>query len=288
MFELEPPPRSINVFGHEWRNWLFNVYRWIKANMSRDFFVDVARGLVTGHSTIHKFGRNSAVGTSIEPICEGGFYRMPQATATVTLAAISTSASDTAAGTGARQLTIIYLDSTGAEQTGTISMNGTTETTDTITGVLRVNRIFVSQSGSYADQGTPSQAGVITVRVSGAGATWATLTQADTNFGNSQSLIGFYTVPLRKKAYILTAHATLDSGKTVDLYFFKRENILETAAPYSAFRLQNAYIGIDRTLYFGHSTYEEYPELTDIGFMAKVSTGTADVSVEFELLIIDN
>ena len=74
----------------------------------------------------------------------------------------------------------------------------------------------------------------------------------------------------------------------MDIYFFKRENILETAAPYTAMRLQNAYIGSSGELTYAHKTVDKYPELTDIGYMAAVGTGTADVSVEFELLLVDN
>lgn len=254
---------------------------------SSDWFIEVAKGNISGHSFVHKFGRNDSVGTTMVPVCEGGIYQTPQIGSTVTLAAISTSANDTAAGSGAREITLEYLDSTGAVQTGTIAMNGTTETTATIAGVWRLYRFYVSASGSYASSSTPSQVGTITIRVAGAGATWGVLGLADTGFGSGQSLVASYTVPLGKTAYLLTSETSVDTGKSVDVMFFARRNATETAAPYSAMRLQNLYSGVTDSISFEHKTAEAYPALTDIGFMAKTSTGTADVSCEFELLLVD-
>ena len=93
-----------------------------------DFRTALARGQIEGHSYVHKFGAHT-VGTTIAPVCQGGFYRMPQVNATVELAAISGSANDIAGGSGAREITVQYLDSSCALQTGTIAMNGDSETT---------------------------------------------------------------------------------------------------------------------------------------------------------------
>lgn len=260
-----------------------NVYEFSDA-----FLREVAKGRVVGHSLIHKFGANDNIGSTIAPVCQGGFYRTPQSTGTVELAVVSTSVNDTAAGAGAQEITLEYLDSTGAVQQGTIATNGTTESTETISGVLRLVRAWVSGSGTYASQSAASQQGTITIQVSGGGDTWAVIPQVTTGFGAGQSLIGAYTVPLGHTAFILSVIMTVDSGKSADLYFFKRDNILQTSAPYDAMRMQNTYIGIKGGPHtVEHQTNEKYSELTDIGFMAVGSAGT-DVDVEFELLLIDN
>lgn len=253
-----------------------------------DWFIETAKGNIAGHSFVHKFGRNESVGTSLVPVAEGGIYPTPQTSSTVTLEVISTSANDTAAGTGAREITLEYLDNTGAVQTGTIATNGTSASTETISGVWRLPRFYVSASGSYAGVSTPSQEGTITIRVSGGGATWGVLGLVDTAFGAGQSLVACYTVPLGKTAYILQTQASVDTGKSVDIMFFARRNSDETTAPYSALRVQNYYEGITDQITFTHKTHEAYPALTDIGFMAKTSTGTAGVSCEFELLLVDD
>lgn len=248
----------------------------------------IARGFVPGHSYIHKFGAINGLTTDLTPVCQGGFYRTP--TSPVTLAAISTDADDTAAGAGAQQLTLEYLDSNFTEQTATIEMNGLTETTDSISGVTRLYRAYISRSGTYATQASPSQQGTITIRVSGAGDTWAVIPQIGAGFGIGQSLIGSYTVPAGKTAYILRQTINVDANKPADVYFFKRENADDTGTPFTGvMRLQNQWIGVANAgLTFEHSSMEEYPALTDIGFLAKMQTGTGDVTVEFELFLVDD
>jgi len=253
---------------------------------TRDFLTEVALGLHDGYSLVHKFGFNSAVGTSLEPITSAGVYQTP--TSTVTLAAISSDADDTAAGAGAQQITVQYLDSTFTEQTDTIEMNGTTETTDTITGVLRVYRVWVSRSGTYATSSTPSQQGTITIRVENAGSTWATIPLADTGFGAGQSQIAWYTVPSGYTAYILSFFISVDTNQSADIFFFKRENADDTSSPYSGvMRAQNSYIGVNGVLTIDHKTNESYPAMTDIGFLGKAAAN-AEISCEFELLLKAN
>lgn len=253
---------------------------------SESILLAASQGAIPGYSTIHKFGHNAAVSTTIVPICEGGNYRMP--TGTATLAVISDSANDTAAGSGAREVTLEYLDSTGAEQTGTIATNGVTESTGTVSGVWRLNRVYVSLSGSYANQATASHSGNLTIREASAGQTWATMPVLGTGFGSGQSLIGAYTVPLGKTAYILSIIASVDSNKSATIYFMARNNALDTTAPYPALQLKNIYAGITGgPLEVQHLTNEAYNELTDLIFMAKASQAS-DVSIEIEMLIKDN
>jgi len=254
--------------------------------MLSDVYREIENGTIKNYSYVHKFGSNSSVGTTLVPVCNGGFYRTPKTDATVTLALISDDANDTAAGTGAQEVTLEYLDSTGTEQTGTIATNGITESTETIDGVWRLLRAYVSGSGSYATQSVGSQNGTITIRVSSAGATWATIPEVGTTgFAVAQSLIGAYTVPAGKTAYILSNTYTVESNKTGTCYLFARSGADELAAPYSGLRLKNIYTGLANATHIPHKTFESYPALTDLIVMATVST-TGSVSAEFELLIV--
>lgn len=296
MIELEPPKILAEIISGnpqadaQLKKWLNNLYEVVKDNMSRDFYLDVAQGRKNGYSTVHKFGAVTLSGTSLTPVCQGGFYRTPQVGSTVTIEAISDDANDTAAGTGAREVSFSYLDANGAEQTGTIATNGTSASTETVSGVWRIYRAWVSKSGTYASQSSASQKGTITLRESGGGSTWAQIKEIGTS-GQAvgQSLIGCYTVPAGKTAYILSSTFSVASGKTPTLYFFARTNADETAAPYSGtMRLKNYYAGVvGGTTEIEHSTYESYSALTDIGFFAVGSNGD-EISAEFELLLVDN
>lgn len=284
--ELEPPPSTDEGWGRRWIQWLWRLYEYVRENVGRDWYWEIAAGRVSGFRTVHKFGHNEAVGTTPEPICYGGVYQTP--TGTVTLAAISDDANDTAAGTGAQTLVIEYLDANFVEQTATINMNGTTETTDTVTGVKRLNRAYVGQSGTYATTGSFSQNGTITIRVSGAGATWATIPEIGTS-GNAvgQSLIGGYTVPAGYTAYILTTGIEVESGKPVNMQFYVRENADDTTTPYSPGRIKLWDI-VEGNHELTHKTYESYPEKSDLIWMGYVSSTSSAVSVDYEILLVAN
>jgi hypothetical protein len=303
--QLEPPPSIVQLVKDnksadaEWKKWINNLYEYIGLltetvtnAMSQDFFVEVAKGNVDGHSTVHKFGAVTLTGTSLTPVCQGGFYRTPQTGSTVEIVCWSDDANDTAAGSGAREITIEYLDSTGASQTGTIATAGTSESTESVTGVWRIVRAYVSSSGTYATQTAGSQNGTITIAEDAAGAktgnVWASLPEIGTSgLATGQSLIGCYTIPLGKTAYILSATITIESAKTPELYFFARTSADETSAPYAGtMRLKNLYIGANGISEIDHKTHESYAALTDIGFLAVGANGD-DISVEFELLLVD-
>ena len=73
---------------------------------SEPFELQVARGQITGHKTIFKFGYNNDVGNTKETIWEqGGLYSYPPSATIMTIS--SSSANDTAAGTGARTVEVL-------------------------------------------------------------------------------------------------------------------------------------------------------------------------------------
>jgi len=113
----------------------------------RDFFLEVAKGNVTGHFIVNKFGRNSDIDTAAEETiwANGGMYTFP--TAAQTLDVVSSDANDTSAGTGARTVEIQGLDGSYDAVTETVTMTGTTPATTTAT-FLRVNRAMVKTAGS--------------------------------------------------------------------------------------------------------------------------------------------
>lgn len=247
----------------------------------------VGAGEFSGLSQAHVFGRNDDVNGTMAPISVGGVYQTP--TAAVTLALISDDADDTAAGTGAQEVTLTYLDANFEQQTATIATNGLTESTETVEGVLRLLGACVTKSGTYASQTAPSQQGTITIRVESAGATWAVIPEIGTSgFAVGCALIGAYTVPAGKTAYLLSASMAVDSNKTADFYFSARENADDIITPFSGvWHMHHIYVGVVGAITLDHFTFEAYPEKTDIGFLGTAAT-SADASAGFELLLIDN
>lgn len=253
--------------------------------LNREFYLEVAKGNVAKHSLVHKFGAHN-ITTTLEPITHGGFYRTP--TSATALEVVSSSANDTnTAGTGAREVTIIGLDSSWNEVSQTVNLNGTTAVA-LGTNLIRLYRWYVSVSGTYADQSNGSHAGTLTIQESGGGNVWSTITA--TPFPTGQSQIGVYTVPTGYTAYLLSKNVFVDTAKTADIYFFQRPNTDDVSSPYSGtMRLFEREVGVQggfelRTV----APKGPFVGPCDIGFMGIVSAGTGECSVEFELLLIED
>ena len=256
-------------------------------NIPADFFSEVAKGNVLGHSIVHKFGQNLAVGTSYTPVASGGLYNTPQLGSATTLRIKSGgNANDTAAGSGAREVTFEGIDETGAEVTEAVATAGASASSATTTTFMRLFRAWVSASGTYATATTGSHSADIVIENGAGGTDWATIVL--NGFPKAQSEIGAYTIPTGYTGYLLSAHGFVDSTKITNLLYFKRENILETSAPYSAMRIVfeerkesgEFFVDIKAPILLGSAC--------DVGFLTKVDTGTAEVDVDFELLLVQN
>ena len=255
-----------------------------------DFYLEVSKGSVPKHSIVNKFGRNGAVGTSLAFISISGQYQSP--IAATSLEILSGSTNDTSAGTGARKVKVVGLNASWNEITVEVTMNGTTAVA-LGTQFIRVYRMYVSESGSYATISAPSHLGKITLRTSGAGATWCvidTIEGTATGFGIGQTQVAGYTIPNGYTGYLLSKTVTVESAKPASIYFFKRENADDVTTPYTCvMRLFEQNDGIAHPFNVNlKAPLQVFPAKTDVGFFAKVGTGTASVSTEFQLLLVQN
>lgn len=149
-----------------------------------DFYFDVATGDVRSHSSINKFGNNEDIDSAaVEDIWDGGgLWNEPTATQVYTV--VSTSATDTGAGTGARTLEINGLGSTGLQQSETITLAGATAVTLT-NQYQMIHRMIVRSAGSGG-----ANAGTITANAN----TDANIT-AQITITNNQTLMAIYKIP---------------------------------------------------------------------------------------------
>ena len=250
---------------------------------NENFYLKVAKGEIPKHSIIHKFGATNLT-TTLRPITYSGTYKTP--TTATALEFVSSSSSDASESIGARQITIVGTNASGDEVTQVISTNGTTAVSIP-TSLLRLYRWYVSSSGTYATATSGSHVGTLTIRESGGGATWSTIPTSP--FTTSQSQIGVYTIPNGYTAYLINKTIFVDSSKSADIYFFKRGNILDVTPPYESMRLVEREVGVSGGLSLTFNT----PKLLgsgpmDVGFMGKMSSGTSECSVEFEILLVQD
>jgi hypothetical protein len=116
------------------------------------------------------FGQVSTTSTSQFAV---EFTAYTEQTSNARRSIVSTSANDTAAGTGARTVLITYLDSTGAGPfTETVTLNGTSAVNTISTTICFIEKIEVLTVGS-----TGSNVGILTLKaaIAGGGATIGTI-----------------------------------------------------------------------------------------------------------------
>lgn len=253
----------------------------------KDFYLEVAKGNVAGHTIIHISGEYSAVGTTFVPVARGGVYNTVQVAAATTLRIkAGGNANDTAAGSGAREVLLEGIDETGALVTELLATAGASASSVTTTTFIRLLHADVSKSGTYATTSTGSHSADIVIENGAGGTDWATIESS--GYARSHTEIGAYTIPIVHKGYLLSAFGFVDSTKTTDLLFFKRTGILDAAAPYDAMEIilearsdgGDFEIDIRAPIFLGAAC--------DCGFMAKVDSTTAEVHVNFQIMLIQD
>jgi hypothetical protein len=118
-----------------------------KYGKDEEFSLQVARGLIPGHSAITVFGYNPDVDMSEESVWPNG-GTVPHPTAASVLKVSSTGAADASpSGTGARTVLITGLNGSFNEVSETIVLNGQTAV-NTVNSYLYVNGLTVTSVGS--------------------------------------------------------------------------------------------------------------------------------------------
>jgi hypothetical protein len=245
--------------------------------------LDIARGLASGCRSFNKFGRNTSVGSSFVPVSRSGFYRTPQANAHVHLRIkAGGNANDTANGSGAREIVLIGIDEFGDYTTQALATAGASASAQTSKSFIRLFDVYVSKSGTYSTQTARSHAGTITIENAAGGEDWAVI--ADGTLARGKTEMAVYTTPRDRRAALRNVTISSDADKKANIVLYKRENILETATPYSSMLMVTEYpqsaglldVVFDPPLYF--------PPLCDFGFLANVSASTVDVAVNMDII----
>lgn len=229
------------------------------------YFLQVSRGLVTGHKRIFKFGHNPEIQNIEETIWDaGGIYSYPSSAVAMT---VTSGAGATDNGV---EITVSGLDASWNEQSETVTLasTGTATTTNTF---LRVNRAFVS--GGTAPTSN--------VTISNGGTTYAQITN-----GENQTLMSIWTVPAGYTAYLLALDATAfteQNNKVATLRYLTREEN-------GVFRVKNKFDLFQAAFHQNYITPEPIPEKTDIEFRAVATSSNANlrVAASMDIIYIEN
>jgi hypothetical protein len=118
-----------------------------KLPYSQGYQTAISRGDVVRAIPFSAYGRRTTTGAESNILWPDGVYALPPAIG-IQLSVVSTSANDTAAGTGIRTVDIHYLDANLVEQTETVTMNGVTPVLTIATNIRFVQCMHMNTYGS--------------------------------------------------------------------------------------------------------------------------------------------
>lgn len=240
----------------------------------------IAIGLMTGYSVVNKFGKNSDVDTATVPedIWEGGgVYTGFPAGAAETISVFSSSASDTAAGAGARTIRISGLDANYNVVQETVTLNGVTPVA-TVATFIRAHTATVLTSGS---SNLALNVGTITIR--------HTTTTANVFLsmvpGTNQTNCSAYTVPAGFTAYMQKISGAIRGGTTATV-----DGVIYVKGNTSAARYRRPFtIGINSPLQDAIYGGLSFAEKTDICLrITNASANNLDVTGGYDLILVKN
>lgn len=247
----------------------------------KDFLIEVQKGTVAGHSMVHKFGRNTAVPNAAWQFVNLlGFTAWPLSAATTVRVKAGGNAADTAAGNGAREITVQGIDDSFNEVAEAIATAGAPASSATSASFWRVHRAWVSACGTYGAANTAA----VTIENSGGG---TDLIQIAIEEGQSQ--FAGWTVPIGKTAFLLGVHLNVDAGKAANVRMFSRSDIDDTSAPMKSKRLRRFWDGVLGIVdYVPRGPEISFAAKSDIWLEAYGGGAQTEVSGFFELLVVDD
>lgn len=226
--------------------------------------IHIARGALFDVSHINKFGYNTSVGSSYEPITDLGTNNLPTTAAVVSV--VSASTADDEGSTGAEKVEIQGLDANYVLQTEVVTMNGTSAVTTTNT-FIRVFRMRVTQAGTGE-----TNAGNITASIGGSDVARILADQG-------QTLMAVYTVPKGKRAYLVKFQGSLSKNQEANFQLRAREGG-------GAWNVKGLWGTFAETVNYEYPVPLEFDEKTDIQIRGKGGSNP-EMGAIFDLVLLD-
>ncbi len=250
----------------------FTFNRSVLRGMSIPYHLGITLGYGNGISHDAKFGAEEAIGGSFAVISRGSLLWLPTVASTIRVKA-GGNAADTAAGTGAQEITLEGLDANGIEATDTLVTAGASASAVSTKTFLRLNRVYVSDAGSGE-----VNAADMTLEV-GAGGTDVMIITS----GGGQSETSHISVPTGKALVISSFSGYVDTAQAATIRLIHRSQGVR--------RNKQTHFGVE-----GHLPAVDVPDIglfsalssgiQDVWVEAKATAGTADVSTRMPYLFI--
>jgi len=231
-----------------------------------DFYLQIARGQIPGHRTIHKFGAVPAMSQNqtgtVWDVDDTSYPWSSFSSAGVLN--IDRDASESASTV----VTIQGLDSNYHEISEDVTLTDTANNT-TSNSFIRFNRAFVS-SGT----GTNSYDIVIQKDVTTVGTIKA---------NNGQTLMAVYTIPANHTGYLTRGDSSVQSGADATVNFYVRPNG-------GSFRVQHSceVVGTGGQYHYPFSPPFKLLEKSDLDVKASVRSNNARCTAVFDIILVKN
>lgn len=239
--------------------------------ISKDYWVEVRNGNISGSRIIEVNGVTSLSNSTPSNIwVPGGLLVYPTTGEEWEL--VFANAADTAAGSGAQEVTVRYLDDTHVERSLAVASNGGTVILS-VSDSFRFIETKVTTVGSGL-----KNAGIITTQISGGGAVRSAMV-AEKNI----TLHGFYTVPLGKTASVIYGYTGSQKGEDADMSIFVTDGdngIFTESLPLVVY--QNTFI-LDPK-----APVSTMAEKTDLQVTVTSAGGTSKATLFLQILEVDN
>lgn len=273
---------SSNILREKLKALLDTTYGAIPFGVSSEFLFEVARGNISGIKSYIIVGRKDSISTTaLDDISQIPATTVIPDGGGIQMEVVSSSASDTSDGDGARTVGIHYLDSDGVEQEEDITLNGVTPVNTVATDINHVQWMHVKARGGGA---TETAIGNISLRSTDGATTYEYIAA-----GGNQSLSCRYVIPANKTGYILGWHCAAIS-KQIDFRLRSGVKKFDRSAIQPHIPLfQDAFVLNDSVS--GHIPFR-VPLMCPAGSHIKVSGLSAasggNGSAQFEVLVIDD
>lgn len=241
------------------------------------FELQVARGHIEGHKSLFKFGNNADIDGTLETVwSQGGLYSYPAAA--IQMKVSSSSANDTALGTGARTVFVYGLDANYNEISETVTLSGQTEVL-TANSYLRVSRAYVVTAGSGGTAAGDIYVGTGVVTLGVPATVYAVI-----SLGENQTTMAVWTVPAKHTLYVTRGFFSAASNNAAQ-YVLGRFAIRTLGG---VFRTAADVTTNSNAIAYDFETPLALPEKTDIEARAIALSGTNFfVTASFEGIYIE-
>ena len=253
-------------------------------NIPADFYTEVQKGNVVGHSIIEKFAHNDTVPNgSWEGVLQVAAQFVFLTAATKVRVKAGGNGADTAAGAGAQAVTVEGLDTNGDFVSESIELAGAAASALTTALFWRVFRAYVTplRSGSYT-AAVPTAAIVIE---NGTGGTDLITIIA----GEGQTAYGSYSIPLGKTGHLISLRLSSESTKSSNFRLYTRASLTDVTTPFAPKLIKRHWDGVAGIEpIVTRASMLVMPALTDVWFDCYGAGAISQCSVDFEILLVDD